>query len=469
MNNHVVKSDIFWGYLSQFLNMGSYLILLPIALYYLNEEQMGLWYVFLSIAGVTQLLEFGFQPTISRHTSYIYSGAKKLSSVGIPDRNCSGDEINIKLLANFILASRKVYFIVSIAASIILLIIGTLYIYSLNSNIDSHTIFFSWVLYSISNVTLFYFGYYNGILKGRGDQTALNKVIVISKVTNIVVVIPLLVFGFGIMALSIGMLCSVIVDRFLISRAFYNDRYNETKLAISTVITENLLSLIWTSSWRLGFVQLGSFLILRANLFIASSFLGLAAAASYGLATQLLSVLIIVASMYFGLQLPHMNSLQFTNSKDKIKKIFSISLVIAWFIFIFGFLCLIYIGIPLINLVSSGTKLFELKYLVLFFLAGFLEMNHSLCTAYLTTLNRVPFMWSTIISGILIVFFSLISIKFLGYGIGTLVISLFIVQVCFNNWFWPVIAYNNLGLTFFEPFKIAYLSLSGALTNSKKV
>ena len=77
MIKQATKKDIIWGYLSQFLNIGSGIIIIPVAIKYLTTEDMGLWYLFIAIAGLAQLLEFGLQPTISRMTSYIYSGSKK--------------------------------------------------------------------------------------------------------------------------------------------------------------------------------------------------------------------------------------------------------------------------------------------------------------------------------------------------------------------------------------------------------
>ena len=64
------KNDILWGYLSQFLYIGSGAILIPVAIANLSAEQMGLWYVFFGLAGLAQLLEFGLQPTVSRLSSF---------------------------------------------------------------------------------------------------------------------------------------------------------------------------------------------------------------------------------------------------------------------------------------------------------------------------------------------------------------------------------------------------------------
>ncbi|GIA51301.1 hypothetical protein VCSRO180_3001 [Vibrio cholerae] len=125
MINEASKKDLLWGYLAQFLNIGSGIIIIPVAIKYLSVEDMGLWYLFIAIVGLAQLLEFGLQPTISRLTSYIYSGAKELKAEGIPSQGGSFDH---QLLFDLIHAAKIMYRYVSDGAALTLLIIGTAYL-----------------------------------------------------------------------------------------------------------------------------------------------------------------------------------------------------------------------------------------------------------------------------------------------------------------------------------------------------
>ena len=59
-------SNLSWGFLAQGLNIGTGLLLLPMILRYLKPDEIGLWFVFMSLAGLAQLLELGFQPTIAQ-------------------------------------------------------------------------------------------------------------------------------------------------------------------------------------------------------------------------------------------------------------------------------------------------------------------------------------------------------------------------------------------------------------------
>src|SRR6266567_8101153 len=75
-NMAISRRDIYWGYAAQLLNVGAGLILLPVVVRYFSPEDVGLWFVFITLAGLAQLLEFGFQPTLARNTAYVYAGAR---------------------------------------------------------------------------------------------------------------------------------------------------------------------------------------------------------------------------------------------------------------------------------------------------------------------------------------------------------------------------------------------------------
>lgn len=448
MKHRVTRSDVVWGYLSQILNMASSLILLPFILYFLNQEDVGVWYVFITFIGLVQLLEFGFLPTISRYISYVFAGANDISDKNIPDSEVGGD-VNLNLLSNIIYASRKVYLAVAVVSLLIISIIGTFYLSTLDYSGDKNDLYISWLIYGSATVIIFYFGYYNALLKGRGDQTQLNKVIVFSKLANVLCSIPLLYYGYGLLSLSLGMLCSAIVDRVLVRLSVFDSRATETIQAFKLNMTQDYTRVIWNNAKRMGVVQLGNFLTVRGSVLIVSSIVGLNAAAMYGFTLQITSIAVIVSSMYFGLQLPYMNAEQVRGNVDGIKKVFCRSLGLAWVLFLSFSLLLVMLGPYILEVISQSTKLLPINILIIFLIAAFLEMNHSLCTAFLTTKNDIIFMWPLFITGVLITAFSIIFAHF--YGLWGVVLSQFILQLIYNNWKWPLLVFRELNIGALKP------------------
>jgi hypothetical protein len=73
--------------------------------------------------------------------------------------------------------------------------------------------------------------------------------------------------------------------------------------------------------------------------------------------------------------------------------------------------------------------------------------------------NTVPFVKASIISGIAIVVVSILSIKLTHLGIIALILSQGIVQLAYNNWYWPVyvIRKEKLSLTSIISSAINYI------------
>lgn len=441
------RTDVIWGYAAQLLNVGAGMLLLPFSLRYLNPEELGLWYVFIALAGLAQLLEFGFQPTIARQTAYVYSGVQALTATGLPAGKT--DSINFRLLADLIAAARSVYRLVAFGAACILFGAGSIYLYTLTTKtLTPSAAILPWLVYATGAVLNLYYAYFNGLLQGRGEQTVANRMMAASRSVMLVLSIPLLVSGFGLMGLAIGSLGSAIANRILINRAFFNPAKPETAFFKGHPgNAKTLYTILWNSAWRMGVVQLGAFMILRANLFIATSFVGLAAAASYGLSLQLLTLLSTMSTLLFTLQMPKMNALQANNDKEALKSLFSSAVMLSWGIFIVGTLGLVFVGIPLLGAWRSNTTLLPLPWLVLLAVILLLEMNHALSAMYITTLNHVPFVPAAIFSGLGIVLMGMLFVTYSPLGIGGLLIAQGLVQLTYNNWKWPAVALKHLHLT----------------------
>lgn len=476
-------SDVSWGFLAQGLNIGTGLLLLPMILRYLTPEDIGLWFVFMSLAGLAQLLELGFQPTIARNVAYIYGGAQKLDAQGYSIAN-TDEPLNIDLLKQLFVAARRIYWVVSLLALVVLAIMGSVYISTLiapNLSVEQlinlwkevfsvdltrlecwtsdmyspgsrHFIMsiMAWLLFSAGYVVNYYFGYYNGFLQGRGDVTSANQVVVASRFTLIVLASLLLFLGYGLIGIGFASLFSSIISRILARKLFWRGGGAVGAALKQTPFLgrNSVVKILWPNACKLGWVYLGAFLITRANVLIASSFLGLAETGSYGLTLQIFSAFASISFVVLNLQLPHINGDQVRGSREKIVERFGKSLATAWIIFLTGVAILFLFGNMSLELIGSRTHLLETNLLALFAVIMFLEMNHSACATYLTTHNEITFVPAALISGVGIVIVSLLTVSIFNLGVWGLVLSQGGIQLLYNNWKWPLEAAKKMEKSF---------------------
>ena len=437
--------DMLWGYIAQSLNIGAGLILLPIILHYFNSEDVGLWFVFITLASLAQLLEFGFQPTLARNTAYVYAGAQSLNKHGLPSQYEPAGQLNILLLADLVKASRTIYRIVAALAAIVLLGLGSFYISTLltpkQSTISS---LLAWVFFASGYVSSFYFGYYNGLLQGRGDITAANKIVAATRGGLVLFGAAAVIAGWGLLGLGVASLLSSVGGRLMAWRYFNASMPHELAMAIAAPSKDGLLiRTLWHNASRLGAVQIGAFLVQRGNILIASSFIGLTAAASYGMTITILMTLMTVALVINQVQMPHMYALQAEGKRSQLKSVYGESLIIGWLVYLIGFSVIGLWGHLLLEIIGSKTEILPVEQLLILGLIFLLELNHIVAANYLTTANYIPFISASIWSGIATMILSLTLIK--PIEIWGLIAAQGLVQLAYNNWKWPIEAVRHLG------------------------
>jgi O-antigen/teichoic acid export membrane protein len=215
-------------------------------------------------------------------------------------------------------------------------------------------------------------------------------------------------------------------------------RKNLEMFEIKKIAPRNyMVRLLWHNSYRMGIVQLGAFLIQRSSLLLASSFLGLSVAASYGMTMTVLLTITAVGMVIMQVSIPKISALQSGNAQgeDLVKKYGEV-LLISWFFYIVSAILLISFAPLFLSLISAKTQLLDTGLLVFSCVIFALELNHTIAATYLTTTNRVPFVMPAILSGVSIVLLGLVLVQWL--GVGGLLLSQFIIQLAYNNWKWPL-------------------------------
>lgn len=461
----MTRKDMFWGYLAQALNIGAGLILLPVILKYLPPAEVGLWFVFITLVGLAQLLEFGFNPTISRNTSYIYAGATSLQKDGLPTSQANSSLVNLHLLASLISTARKVYGLVSLLAAVLLLIVGSIYISTLitEETENKPTLILAWISFASGYVITLYYGYINGMLHGRGDVTQSNKVVVATRGLLVVVGSYAVIEGHGLLGLGLASLLSSGIGRIIAAHYFFSKTRPEMRAIRSDPLkkADDLTNLLWHNASKLGAVQIGSFLIQRGNILIASSALGLASAASYGMTATILTVLITVSSVLCQLQLPSLNAMQSKNERESLVAIYGQIQLSSWAVFTLGLFVLAVFGNTVLNSMGSDTKLLAWPLLLSLGIIYLLELNHSIAATYLTTVNKIPFVKAALISGVSITTLAILFAD--AYGIVGLIAAQGVVQLAYNNWKWPTEAQKHLQSSFLETIKKGASKLTGKI------
>ncbi len=438
-NIHIGKGDIIWSYIGSFFKVAANIILLPVVLKLLTDDELGIWYVFGSVSQIVVLLDFGFAATVARNIAYAWCGVDSLKKDTIAEIQ-ENQETNFEYFKLVLQTCKVIYTVIAGIALLFLLTAGLSYINSL----DPSSIV-AWIIYSLGVALNMRYCYYTSFLLGVGAVAENNKAAIITKLVQIVVAIILLYAGYGVLGVSIAYLLSGIALR--LSSKLYFDNYEKIKVHLSEIKTKtswaevkNTFKIIWHNASKDGLVTLANYLNTQANTLICSSVLGLATTGSYGLSVQLSAIAASIAGIPFSSTLPKLQEKAVKRDNQGGQKLFSGTMILFMvsFIIITGFVILL---LPVIKWLKPTLTIDVWLLLAVFFLALINQVYHY-CASLISTFNTLPYTKAFIISSVVAVLLSYLLTKYTGIGIWGLVLAPLIVAFSYNVWKWPLYVLN---------------------------
>lgn len=461
----VNNKDIFWSYLSSFFSLSTSFLILPLILKYLSTEEIGFNYILSTISGMIILFDFGFSVQFARNFSFLFSGSQELLKNGISNYNKSNSSINFKLIGTLILSSKYVYNKIALVAIFSMTTFGTIYIYIItNGFMGIKNILPLWILFIISMYFNIYFSYYQSILRGKGMIKELNQINVISRIAQLIFTSILIFCNFGLFGIIISNFLYPFLSRYLMHKLIFDENLNKNlkQFIITKKEVLNLTTIVWHNSKKIGTVFIGSFMINKIGFLIAGFYLNLKDIASYGLMEQIFGVVVSISTNYFNTQQPMFSYYRIQNKVDLLLKLFSKSLLVFYILYFLGTISILFLSSTLLKFIGSNLNLPLTLVLLFYSLVLLLEQNHSLYATFIASKNTVPFVLPSIVSGIFIALGTILWFNYINKNIIGLIVVPGIIQLCYNNWKWPLEVYKDLNINFALFYKNIF-------TNSKNI
>lgn len=439
----------FWAFAAQFAGLSFSLVLLPMLLRYYPTEKVALWYVIVTLGTVGTLAEISLEPSITRYMTYARNGVATLPVYGeVPSPSQGGP--NAPLSGVVVAAARVLHARVGALNLLFLGTLGAVYLWGLSSRAGLQIETLSaWMLFAVAQYVGCRLMVHVPLLQGMGRAAWAFRAFAFQRLTFLLASIVgirlfqrLEVIGFAQLAgNAAGFGLAWWLSRPLLREVSDQPPRDDVLRCVHEVLR---------GSVRLWVTRLGAFLIVKSNLLLVSSFVGLAAAASLALSMQALEALTTLAMTPLFSRLPRLYDLRVRGEDAAMKQTVGGVTLLAWVSFVSGALLFAAWGPGILDVLGSRSTLLQTNALVLLLLTGFLEMNHSVSATLLLLENRVPFMSASIVSGVAIVGLSGAILSWTSYGVlGALAVP-FVVQLCYNNWKWPVEALRSLRTSYYE-------------------
>jgi O-antigen/teichoic acid export membrane protein len=445
--SRIFGSAVAWSFVATGLRFGSALFLLPLILRRVPPEQLGLWYVFLSFGALAGLVDFGFAPTISRVTAYLWAGARELRPYGLTtesqgqqSQRSQDSTPNLVLLSRLIGALRFYYFVLGMGALILLIAAGGSWIeFKTRTLPNANSVRIAFAIYSVGVALNLVGSVWIYVLNGVNRVRESLQINALCLLENYVIAAMGLLAGLQLWALVLATFAMGVTERVLGAVMFRKF----VPLEKST-LDLHMIRLLWPNAWRTGAVVVGMFMVLQANTLICSGFLGLKVTASYGLSLQAVNLLVAVSSVWVVVKLPLINQLRAQGRLEELVMIFRTRILLSILTYMSGASLLLLCGHPMLGILHAKTQLLPLPLLAAMLIIYLIEAHGSLYASLVYSENVNPFVLPVLISGSAIVLLSILLAPRI--GVWGMLASQAIVQLCCNNW-WPVVrAIRGLGI-----------------------
>lgn len=470
MKIRLTKKDVIWSYAGTLMSMGSNLLLLPFLMYFLDDSTLGLWYVFVSVGTVATLFDFGFAVTFARNITYCWSGAGKLRKENVVFSE--NKEPDFQLMKQVLATCKVVYGILSGAAFVLLLTLGTVYILYVSRELSGMNHMIAWFLYALAAFLNLYYGYYASFLRGVGAVDQANKNTIIARLAQIILTLILLVCGAGIIGASIAYLAYGTVFRLLGKYYFYKFENIKDKLAqveekTSFEQIKSMLGIVWHNAWRDGMISVCNYLCNQASTVICSMYLSLAETGIYSIGVQIASAIAQIAGTLYNAYQPELQSSYINSDKRKMQKIMSVIVMSFIYLMLIGTTMFVMFGIPVLRIIKPASVV-SIPVLLGLCVYQFILKFRNCYTSYFSCTNRIIYMNGFVVSAIFCVVLSVVADGCLKLGMWGLISAQILSQIIYNVWKWPVKAHKELEISFKELVRTGTKELAGTMGNQMK-
>lgn len=437
-----INHQMTWGLLNQGCNIFIPFIIIFFSYKYLPIEVASVWVIFLSMIALITLFDFGLSPAIVRNVSYVLSGAQNLVKNGIDDIIIK-ESISYTLLSRLLYDIKKMYLFLSLLAFFVVVLGGCIYFYYISPHALRLEVIYSWFLFSSALVINLVYLYYIPVLTGLGEIESSYKANIFGRVVWLFLSLITLAYFPSMLVLSLCFIFSVFINRYMCYFFYIRNEHIKTIDKVD-IGTESTIPVIGHNATKLGIVSFGAFLINRSTTLIVGLVCPIIIAGQFVLTMQVFFALMAISNILLSIKMPEISQAvarrDSTTIRSLVFKVISFSLSI----YILGFTTFFLLAEYILPSLGVELSFLSQNYLFILGLVYLLEMNHSICATIITSKNKVPFVFASLISGGAIILLSVILSMYFGYGVIGLILAQGFVQLAYNNWKWPLMVYNEL-------------------------
>ncbi|HWD18436.1 MAG TPA: hypothetical protein VHB20_04090 [Verrucomicrobiae bacterium] len=420
----------------------------------MTKSELGFSGVLLSFSTLAVVFDFGFTPTVDRFIGYAMAGAKKLEPHGPPELG-SHAAPNFNLLWELLTTTRQLYRYLTLILFVVLGIGGTIVVENLIR--EEHRIHpefallmprVAWGLTLASVSFDIYSNWWAIYLRGLNEVRDSVKATALTAFAKLIIAAGLLSGGAGLLSLPLATILSSFIQR-----RYARVRCLQLLPPPPPGIEAHLgrtLKVMWPNSWRMGILLASTYLLIQANTVLCAHLFHLELTGTYTYSVQLMGYAVAMAAVWTATKWPLISQYQARRDFIQIRELLRVRIWLQTVTFLILGFGVAFVAPRLLHWVGKDKELLPLPWMLVLMFGVYMDMIMAILGTLIATGNRLPYVWTGIITNAGSLTLSLILLRWTHLGLGSFVLGPILSNAVFNYWYWPTFAARSLNTTLRE-------------------
>ncbi len=444
----LTRSAVIWSWMYNGFRFASGLILLPLLVHpgFLSRADLGMYYLFIGLAAIVPMADFGFALSVERNLSYALGGAGTLQADGMARPGDSSGGSNRSLVLEIVAATHRLYAWLALGAVVLLIVGGSVLVgLRISETTSPGWTWLAWaVQIAVAGLEL-YTAYWVAVLRGLNRVTSSARWLSLAYGLKLAASALLLVAGTGLMAVPVAGLLSGIVLRWGAGREVRG--LLGPRIPLPPGALRRLLAVMWPNSWRLGIQYVALYVGATACSFVYVQRFSLEEYQPYGLSLQIMKIAIGIAAVWTSVKWPVIAQLRLSHDLAAMRGILRPRFGLQLLTYAALGASAVALGQPILEWLGSDRQVLPRILFALLMLNGLGDLNFQFWTTLISTENRIPAVWSLVITQTLSALVSVALVVGLGRGLDSFIVPPLVLGCLFNFWWWAIDGARGLGTT----------------------
>jgi hypothetical protein len=357
------------AYIFNLINLVCGLLTIPLTLRYLDQSEFILWSIFIIWGGLTLQFENALQVVSVR------SLARALSSK--------------RLISESFLSIKGAYKLLSIVTITIITSLGAIYLNWLDYSTLNINWLHEWFIFMAAYAINYWFGPNSVYTLAIAKTTQFYYVLSLTRIVYFSLSLLLLIFDFGVSAISISFFISVIINCLLIYIVIRKNKPKEISNGLGKLNRE--ISGIGNETLKYLIFSIAAYLLYKGSVLYAAYMYGKEEVSEYALSIQALSMITIIATSCIQIWLPGLVNTIIKKDINQIVIELLRTILVVNLVFFLGAFILLTVIPEALGLIKSNVLLPARWKLAVISIAFFLEINILILINVLVTMQNYCF------------------------------------------------------------------------------